>query len=94
MRIVIETSNRDGYYLMIEITNTHKNKINSINRTRKEISLINGDVIKMISTDARYKDGIRADVAIGPNAELLTVASTQEKRKWEIGELYNYIKKI
>ena len=89
MQIVIE-----GHYRIKHIVEEYKSKIKSVKNNRREIILINGDVLKFISTDSRLQDGIRADVAIGPNARLLTLRSNQEKRVWGIEDLYNHIESI
>lgn len=94
LSIVVETySVEQGYRLMGDMIEVHKDKIKNIKRYERKIMLINGDVIRLITPNTR-NDGIRADVAIGPNADHLTCRSKQEKRVWDIEGLYNHIKNI
>jgi len=72
----------------------YRNKIKSVKKMRREIELINGDFIKLASTNGKYNDGLRADVAIGPDAEIITCCSTYKKRVWDFEDLEEHLSKI
>lgn len=90
--IIIENSKlqfaRD---MFIDIYEQYKDKIEKAIKHRYEIHLKNGDKIKFISEQSNCIDGLRADVAIGPNAHCLTYASSQPKKIWSLADLENYL---
>ena len=94
MYIIVEIDSvKELNRFMNDIYEKYRDKIRTMGRCRKTIVLINGACIKIIPT-SRDVDGYRADVAIGPNARLLTLRSNQEKRVWGIEDLYNHIESI
>lgn len=94
MQIVIELNSlRDIRRFIYDIYEKYRHKIKNVKKTTSTIELINGDYIKFIS-NANTADGIRADVAIGSHADILTIASNQEKRIWDFEDLENHLKNI
>ena len=79
-----------------ELKDRYKDKVKAATKYNNTVELINGDVIRIIPVNHQNTiDGIRADVAIGPDAPLLTLTSKQDKRTWgHIGELLDYIDNI
>lgn len=69
-------------------------KIKKIKKTKSEIELINGDRLRFISTRKEKVDGLRSDVAIGPDAERITLSSNHERPAWDFIDLNNYLKNI
>lgn len=95
MKIIIELSFlKDVNLLINDIYEKHRNKIKEVKKIRREICLINGDVIKIISANGNTIDGLRADVAIGPHAEIITITSNQDKKIWGFNDLENHLKNI
>jgi hypothetical protein len=78
---------------MNDIYEKYRDKIRTMERCRKTIVLINGACIKIIPT-SRDADGYRADVAIGPRADIFTCISTHKKRIWDFIDLEDYLKSI
>ena len=92
--VIVMYSVREIHRLMNDIYKEHGNKIKNIKKARREIHLVNEDSIKFISTDMRTCDGLRADVAIGPYADMLTITSNQKKKIWDLVDLENHLKNI
>lgn len=95
MQIIIESkSTRETHRIMNDIYNGYRDKIRKIIKTKGTIELINGDCIKFINYDMKFSDGIKADVAISPYADILTIGSSHKKRVWDFADLENHIKGI
>jgi len=97
MKIVVQVQFlRDVDILINDICRNHNNKIQDVRKLNREIKLINGCVIKFVSTQSQI-DGLNADVAIGvdtEHAEQITCRSNQKKRIWNFTDLDNYLKNI
>lgn len=76
--------------LLDEMRRNYGEKIEKVYKHRREILFKNGDRLNAVTTN--HTDGLRADVAIGPNAFAITCASKQPKRIWEYADLNNYLK--
>ncbi|KZL93545.1 hypothetical protein [Clostridium magnum] len=95
MKIIIQQIRLEEIYSSInDIYRTHSRKIKKVNRTKREIEFMNGDKIKFTTTESKNVDGLKSDVAIGPDAECITLASKHEKRIWGFSDLYNYLRNL
>lgn len=95
MKIIVQQGSlRDMNNILNDICRMHWKKINRVRKAAHKIEFINGDEIRFISTDPRYTDGLRADIAIGPNAHYFTCCSEEKKRIWNLSDLDNYLKNI
>lgn len=79
----------DSYLKLLK--EKYNGKISKIITHKRIIKLINGDEIRIV-TD--MFDGLRADVAIGNAAKVLTLASKEENPIWTINDLKNYLENI
>lgn len=92
MRIILHEENSIAVGKVIDfLEKNYKEKILKILRGVRLIKLINGDEIKIVT---KNYDGLRADVAIGKAAKLLTVASKEENPIWTMKDLEIYLSKI
>jgi hypothetical protein len=95
MLIIIEVAYlRVADILINELITEYKNKIKKVNKGAKTIEFINNDFIKFISSNSTRIDGLRADVAIGPHAEIFTCQSKISEKIWGGKELDNYLKNL
>lgn len=93
MKIIVEMHLlKHAVELIDDIYRGHSGKIEKAYRHKKEILFKNGDKLKV--TTSYHIDGLRADVAIGPNAFALTCISKQSKRIWTYDDLENYLKNL
>ncbi len=83
---------RFAHEQIYNICEQYPDKIERVIKHRGEIHLKNGDKIRFISEQSNCIDGLRADIAIGPNAHYLTCASSQSKRIWDFRDLDKYLK--
>ena len=72
---------------------SHRGIITKYNRGCKEITLVNGDMIKGYTIN-QQRDGVRSDVAIGIDAQVLTVGSKIEGPVWNLEKLSKYLSNI
>ena len=75
---------------MEELYDRYHDITRKYNRLNNTIIFVNGDVIKGYSADSR-KDGARADVALGVDAEYITCRSEVVEPVWNIEKLYKYL---
>lgn len=93
--IIVITMDRQQYLkgYMKEINKTFSNIIDQYKWLDNIIKLVNGDIIKGYSYASR-RDGLRADVAIGIDAEYLTCNSKIVNPIWSDKKLNEYLANI
>lgn len=79
--------------LIDDIHRKYKDKIRSVYRRRRKILFNNGDELKVVSIKQQL-DGLYADIAMGPHAKYLTLASKYKKPIWDLSDLENYLENL
>lgn len=91
MRIII-TMYKLSYVegVMEDICKKYPDAVRKYRRMGNTIEFVNGDILKGYSVNSQM-NGVRADVAIGLNAEYFTCGSKEDNPVWDMGQLYKYI---
>jgi len=95
MKIVAQIDSlRKSYCLIDAIYREHGDIVKNVKKRKREIEFVNGDLLKIVSTSDRTNDGLRADIAIGPDAGDITLISKEPNRIWDFSDLGDYLKTI
>lgn len=95
LKIIAQISSlKETYCLIDAIYREHKGIVKNVTKRKREIEFVNGDFLKIISTSGKTIDGLRADVAIGPHAGCITLASNKAEKIWSFSDLGEYLKTI